>query len=50
MSKTKRIKTSTNAMAVMMQRERMPETGAYETVKSTPSSMDYPSSHVMEYI
>ena len=28
----------------------MPATGAYDTVKSTPSRMDYPYAHVLEYI
>ena len=35
---------------MMTQRERMPYTGAYDTVKSTTSSMDYPYDHVMDYI
>ena len=29
--------------------EQMPATGAYNTVKSTLSSMDDPSEHVLEY-
>ena len=35
---------------MMIQRELIPETGAYETVKSTPSGMYNPSARVMEYI
>ena len=27
----------------------MPSTGAYNTLKSTPSSMDYPYANVIEY-
>ena len=33
-----------------MQIELMPETGAYETMKSAPSIMDDPSAHVLEYM
>ena len=37
-------------MAIMTQRDLMTEIGVYETVKSTPSSMDDPSAHFLEYI
>ena len=47
MSKTKIIKPSVDAVAMMTQREQIPVTGAYETVKSTPSNIDDPSVHVM---
>ena len=47
MSKTKIIKPSADVIAIMMQREWMPATAAYETTKSTPSSMDYLSVHVL---
>ena len=49
MSKTKIVKPSSDAMAMMMRRYIMPETGAYETVESTSSRMDYPSAYVIEY-
>ena len=39
-----------DAISIMIQRERMPDTGAYDTLKSTPSMIDYPSAHVLEYI
>ena len=45
-SETKIIKPSANVMAMIMQREQMPVNGVYETVKPTPTSMNYPSSHV----
>ena len=48
MSKTKIIKTSADAMEMMIKRYLMTETGEYETVKSTPSSMDDPSTHFLE--
>ena len=49
MSKTKIVKYSAYEMAMMIWREIIAETGVYETVKSTPSSMDDPSVHVLEY-
>ena len=49
MTKTKRIKFSLYAIVMMIERERMPATGAYEAVKSTSSSMDDPYVHVPEY-
>ena len=36
------------AIAMIMRRERMSASGAYDTLKSTPSIMDYPSAHVLE--
>ena len=36
-------------IAMIIRRGRMPATGAYYTVKSTTSSMDCPSTHVLEY-
>ena len=50
MSKTRMIKPYADAMSMMMQREQMPATGEYETMKSNTSIMDDPSAHVMEYI
>ena len=49
MMKRKRVKPSSDTIEVMMQREGIPATGAYATVKSTPSSIYDPSSHVLEY-
>ena len=49
MSKTKIIRPSVDAIVMIMRRERMPATGAYDKVKSTPSSMDDPSAHVLYY-
>ena len=37
------INTSIYSIAIMVQRELMPETGLYKTVKSNPSRMDNPS-------
>ena len=48
MSNTRRIENSSDAMAMTMKRDLMPATGAYDTVKSTPSSMDGPKAHVLE--
>ena len=47
MSKTKIMKHSKDAMEMITKREIMVETGAYETVKSTPSRMDDKYAHVM---
>ena len=49
MSGTKIIKPYVDKISMIMRRDHMPETGAYDTVKSTPSSMDDPSVHVLEY-
>ena len=43
------IRPSADAMAMKMRGYRMPPPGEYEAVKSTPSSMDDPSAHFMEY-
>ena len=43
------IKPSADAMVKMMRRVKIPETVAYETVKSTTSRMDYPYAHVLKY-
>ena len=48
MSKEKIIKPSAEEMAIIMQRYIMPAIGAYDSVNSTPSIMDYPSSRVLE--
>ena len=40
-------KLSSDAMLMMIQRDLMAETGVYDTVNSTPSSMDDPYAHVM---
>ena len=50
MSKTKIIRPSVDAISMMIQRGRISATGVYDTVNSTPSSMDYIFSHFMEYI
>ena len=50
MSKTKIIRPSSDAIAMMMQTERMSGTYVYNTVNSYPSIMDYTSAHVMDYI
>ena len=50
MSNKIRMRPSANAIAMIIQRERMPDTGAYDTLNSTPSSMDYSSEHFLEYI
>ena len=50
MPKTKIIKASEDAIEMMTQREQMSYSGAYETAKSTNSSMDVPYENVMEYI
>ena len=50
MSKKKLIRPSKDAITMIMQRERVPANIPYDTVKSTPSGMDDPSAHLMEYI
>ena len=45
----KNIGPSTDAIVMMMHRERMPSTGAYDTAKSNTSSMDDPYTHVLYY-
>ena len=49
MSKTKIINTSTYEIEMMIRREKITATVAYETVKSTPSGMDDTYVHVLEY-
>ena len=41
------MKPSADAMAMMVQRERIPETSEYDIMKSTPSIMNDPSAHVL---
>ena len=50
MSKTKIIRSYEDAISLIIRRERMPYTGAYDTVRSTTSIMNDPSEHVLEYI
>ena len=50
MSKKKSMRPSAYVISMIMQRERMPATGANDTVKSTPSRTDDPSVYVLEYI
>ena len=49
MSKTKIMRFYEDSIAVIMRRERIPVTVTYDTVKSTPSSMYDPYTHVLEY-
>ena len=49
MSETKIIRSYEDAIEMMMQGGRMIATGAYDKVKSSTSSMDYPSKNVMVY-
>ena len=41
------MRPSAETISVIIQREKMPYTGAYGTVNSTPSSMDDPYAHVL---
>ena len=50
MFKTKRLRNSEKASAMIIQRDIMPVTGAYNTVKKNISIMDYTSIHVLECI
>ena len=50
MYKTKLIIPFSEAMEMMIQGYLIPATGAYETVKSTPSIKDYPYAYGFEYI
>ena len=50
MFKTKTIRPSTDSIDTILQRERMPSTGVYDTIKSTTSNVDDPSEYVLEYI
>ena len=49
MSKTKIMRPSAYPIATITRRERIPATGAYDTVKSTTSSMDDLSAHVLGF-
>ena len=49
MSKTKIMRPSAYAIAVIIWREQMPATDAYDTVNSNHSSMYDPSAHVLDY-
>ena len=44
------MKNSVDSIFMIMQRERMTDPGAYDTVKSTTSSIDDPYAHVLDYI
>ena len=44
------MRLSADAIAMIIQRESMTATGAYDIVKSTTSRMDDPFVHVLEYI
>ena len=48
-SKTKTMRPSADEIAMIMQRERVPDAGAYDTMTSTPSSKDDNYAHVFEY-
>ena len=48
MSKTRMIKTSLDLLDMVMQGEKIPSTGAYDTVKSTSSSMNDTYAHVLK--
>ena len=50
MPKTKIMRSSAESIAMIIQKGRMPDTCAYDTEKSTLSSIDDPSVHVLEYI
>ena len=49
MSNTNRMRPSVEAIAMIMWMERMPSTGALDTVNSNPSRMDDSSAHIIEY-
>ena len=50
MSKTKIMRPSVDAIAVITRREMMPSTGEYDKVKSTPSRMYDLYANVIQYI
>ena len=50
MSKTKIMRPSADEITMIIQRVWIPTTVAYDTVNSTPSSMDDSSEHFLEYI
>ena len=43
------IKLYADSMAMIIWGDIIPSTGDYDTVKSNPSSVDDPSTHVMKY-
>ena len=43
------MRPSADHIFMMLRREWMPATSTYDTMKSTPSIMDDPSAHVLEY-
>ena len=45
----KRMRPSADAIDMIMRLEWMITTGTYDTVNSTPSNMDDPSTHFLEY-
>ena len=49
MSRTKIMRPSADEIDMMMQRGCMPATGTYDIVYSTPSTVDDPSAHILEY-
>ena len=49
MYKIKIINPYSDVIEMIIQRDLIPETGSYETVKSTPSIMGYPYVQVLEY-
>ena len=44
-----KFRTPSDEIATIMQRKRMIDTGAYDTVNSTNSCIDDPYTHVIEY-
>ena len=50
MSKTEIMRSSAEVITIIIQREKMPATGALDTVKSNPPIIDDPSAHFCEYI
>ena len=49
-SNTNIMRTSEDSIDIIMQRKQMKAADAYDKVKSTPSRMDDPYAHVLEYI
>ena len=43
------MRPSAEVIAVIIRRDQMPVTGAYDTVKSTTSSLDYTSANIFDY-
>ena len=48
MSKTNIMIYSSEAIDMIIRRYQVPAIGVYDTVKSTPSRMDYPSANVLD--